>query len=942
MKKTLIPIISLIASVLAFSSCGKEEVMPQQDGQTVVFNVSTELAKTTFGTIKDNVYPILWDEKDTCVNVSVNGGTSLLKAKLTSFNSGKNAKISLTLKDDEKAPYTFILSPTAVGYSGSNGLNIPLPATQTSSATSVDRAAIAIYASKGEIQDCSTPVDLTFKHFAAYGKLALKNLPAGAELQSVTLTAEDDWVGNWYLKVDDGTFIPKSGSTGKALTVNTTSAENIWFACAPVDLSNKKIKITAITSKGQYTRTITLGSAHKFISGQVAEFTVNMAGINPDKEEKYTLTAIEDINETDEVVITMKLSDGTYYAMTNDNGTKGSPKANSVTVSGNVVVNPAENLLWNIKSGTSGYVIYPNGEEENHLYTTEGNSNVRVGTTPGEWFYDSDSDGTYLRTQTTKEGKPVTRFLGVYVNNTDWRTYTSKTSSNIKDQNLCLFVKAGTPDTRTAQNLSFPKDAYEAELGSTFAAPALSGAKTTVTYSSSNTGVATVNATTGAITLVGAGKTTIVAEAEANETYKAGKASYVLTVNTASTTITTIDDLFAAATKAGSTSTKVKVVFNNWVVSGVKGSNAYATDGTKGFIIYQKEHGFVAGDKLSGTASCKVQLYNRSAEITELTSSTEGLTVTKGGTVTPVKIAIADLSGVNTGAVITFDKLTYDGSVFTDGKNTIKPYNTLTELPELLSGKDYKVTGMYIQYNDTKEIAPRSAEDIVSLFTYLTAEASKTSGISADGETITITVKTNVEGWTVKSDNAAFTVGAKSGNTVPVVVSANSSTTSERTAKITVSAEGVDDVVITLKQVKKGQATPVSLDKVISKYAEGEQYAEDEKHDLGDGFVIYTTQCHFTTELRIYSSDAHNGFVVSDAFAGAITELRFNAGNKADVICVYGSTDGKNWTLVKEEAVTGSYADHTVTFGGSYTRFKLDVKGSSQVRIKTIGVTYQP
>lgn len=536
MKKTLIPIISLIASVLAFSSCGKEEVMPQQDGQTVVFNVSTELAKTTFGTVKDNVYPILWDEKDTCVYVSVNGGTSLLKAKLTSFNSGKNAKISLTLKDDVKAPYTFILSPTAVGYSGSNGLNIPLPATQTSSATSVDRAAIAIYASKGEIQDCSTPVDLTFKHFAAYGKLALKNLPAGAELQSVTLTAEEDWVGNWYLKVDDGTFTPKSGSTGKALTVNTTSAENIWFACAPVDLSNKKIKITAITSKGQYTKTITLGSAHKFISGQVAEFTVNMAGINPDKEEKYTLTAIEDINETDEVVITMKLSDGTYYAMTNDNGTKGSPKASSVTVSGNVIVNPAENLLWNIKSGTSGYVIYPNGEEENHLYTTEGNSNVRVGTTPGEWFYDSDSNGTYLRTQTTKEGKPVTRFLGVYVNNTDWRTYTSKTSSNIKDQNLCLFVKAGTPDTRTAQNLSFPKDAYEAELGSTFAAPALSGAHTTVTYSSSNTKVATVNAATGAVTLVAAGKTTITANAEADETYKAGRASYELTVKSSGTT----------------------------------------------------------------------------------------------------------------------------------------------------------------------------------------------------------------------------------------------------------------------------------------------------------------------------------------------------------------------------------------------------------------------
>lgn len=87
---------------------------------------------------------------------------------------------------------------------------------------------------------------------------------------------------------------------------------------------------------------------------------------------------------------------------------------------------------------------------------------------------------------------------------------------------------------------------------------------------------------------------------------------------------------------------------------------------------------------------------------------------------------------------------------------------------------------------------------------HLSASASKTSDISAAGETVTITVKTNIDGWSVSSDNTAFVVGAKSGNTVPVVISENTSTTNERTAKITVSATGVEDVVITLTQSKAG------------------------------------------------------------------------------------------------------------------------------------------
>ena len=137
------------------------------------------------------------------------------------------------------------------------------------------------------------------------------------------------------------------------------------------------------------------------------------------------------------------------------------------------------------------------------------------------------------------------------------------------------------------------------------------------------------------------------------------------------------------------------------------------------------------------------------------------------------------------------------------------------------------------------------------------------------------------------------------------------------------------------------QAEEVTKNVTFSNYTAGTQYAENEKHDLGDGLVIYTTACHFTTQLRIYSSASNNGYVVSDALPGTITKMTFNAGNKVDKLDIYGSNDGTNWNLVGQVSVTPtSYKDYSFNFSGSYNRFKLDVNGSNQIRIAKMSVTY--
>lgn len=86
-------------------------------------------------------------------------------------------------------------------------------------------------------------------------------------------------------------------------------------------------------------------------------------------------------------------------------------------------------------------------------------------------------------------------------------------------------------EIKSQQILSFSSSSCTVDLNvEDFEEPTLSGAMTTVEYSSSNTSVATVDAESGEVTLKGVGETTIKATATENDEYLAGSASYVLTV----------------------------------------------------------------------------------------------------------------------------------------------------------------------------------------------------------------------------------------------------------------------------------------------------------------------------------------------------------------------------------------------------------------------------
>ena len=97
--------------------------------------------------------------------------------------------------------------------------------------------------------------------------------------------------------------------------------------------------------------------------------------------------------------------------------------------------------------------------------------------------------------------------------------------------------KPSKPVTKQDQTISFSPTSYTATIGAENTYPTLtaqsSGAKA---WSSSDTGVATINAETGEITLVSAGTTTISVTVAADETYNEGTGMYELTVKNAGST----------------------------------------------------------------------------------------------------------------------------------------------------------------------------------------------------------------------------------------------------------------------------------------------------------------------------------------------------------------------------------------------------------------------
>ena len=157
--------------------------------------------------------------------------------------------------------------------------------------------------------------------------------------------------------------------------------------------------------------------------------------------------------------------------------------------------------------------------------------------------------------------------------------------------------------TLSDRNLSFSETAVD-YFEAPFTAPTLNGHKEGVTYASSDTEVATVNETTGEITIgTKFGTTTITASAEQSGSYYADETSYTISVWP-----TSISGLKTLITSESEIDFKVKL--NNAVITYADENNAYLQDADAAILIYIKEgHTMTAGQSYTGVASGKAKLF---------------------------------------------------------------------------------------------------------------------------------------------------------------------------------------------------------------------------------------------------------------------------------------------------------------------------------------------
>ena len=128
----------------------------------------------------------------------------------------------------------------------------------------------------------------------------------------------------------------------------------------------------------------------------------------------------------------------------------------------------------------------------------------------------------------------------------------------------------------------------------------------------------------------------------------------------------------------------------------------------------------------------------------------------------------------------------------------------------------------------------------------------------------------------------------------------------------------------------------VDLSYTFAEFPAGEQYAANEEHVLDDRITVTTTECHFTTQLRIYDSSSHPGYAIVKSTT-VIHSVSLLANDDADHIEVYGSVDGEKFDLIGNITVNNKLQTLNIE-DSTYTYLKLDAVGG-QARVVSMNLT---
>lgn len=242
---------------------------------------------------------------------------------------------------------------------------------------------------------------------------------------------------------------------------------------------------------------------------------------------------------------------------------------------------------------------------------TKGELTVTVTETP---TYDGTPKTPALTVQVDGVTLDDGDYMAIYKNNVNaGENSATVTVYGVVDAYAGLTGTATFTIQKANQTVTFAKPGEQTAIyGETFAntaAAKLDSANATISYSSSDDSIATVNASTGEVTILKAGEVTITATAAATENVNEGKVEYKLTINKANPTLTFANSSVSVKT-TGSVSNELTTVPSSLKVTYSSNNPSVATvDATTGKVTLVGEGEatitatFVADEKYNGATA---------------------------------------------------------------------------------------------------------------------------------------------------------------------------------------------------------------------------------------------------------------------------------------------------------------------------------------------------
>ena len=469
-------------------------------------------------------------EKDGEIVTKTNTGTI---TGMTLSNNGRSATFTAEFSGEE-APETLLYYQAAYAGAFSNNHNPKIPAAQSPLPATFDPAADVLVSDTFDGGRSATSFIFNMTRKASVNKMTLKGLTPGEVISTVTFESDKQHAATYSLL--NNSYSGDGKKLTFTFTANNTVPANgefpVYFTTAPVENATFTVSVTTDQNKYRKTssKTITLAT------GSVRRFGVDLSGsVVPDGR---AFTLVEDVSNlvigSDVVIATNGSNDIAMSTTQNENNRGETEATKSGTGYTTIMVTDAVQIFTLTNGTTSG------------TYAFRCNNG---GSLAGQYIYAASSSKNWLRTQAnldanaswtikisnkeatiTAQGENTRNVLQYNASSSIFACYASASQ-----QNVYLYQATGLP----ASELSFTNDSYTFTLGdsdyTSFTGQSLNNPNSIsdITWTSSNTSLATVS--DGDITWVpnATGTTTITATFAGDDFFGAGSASYTITVNPA-------------------------------------------------------------------------------------------------------------------------------------------------------------------------------------------------------------------------------------------------------------------------------------------------------------------------------------------------------------------------------------------------------------------------